>query len=354
MTRKIYSKILLKPTILTPVTDISTRVTLFNDPNHTLPCPIMIAPTAFHALATPQGEVATARGAMNAEVAYCWNFRFSSRTMDDIKEAAPTGVKWLHLYLNENPELMEEILRYAEKSKLFTAVIVTCDHPHDRVKDRTVPDMSHYNEEVGSSRQNNKFITNYDVFLQKNPRFTPRSTDIPDPQGSFIWSHLRHIVQSTSLPVVAKGIISPSDAVLAVQCGCKGVVVSNHGGRQIGGVVPAIVALRDVIAAVGGRNGGIDVWLDSGVREGTDIIKALALGAKGVLVGRPALWGLIWEGEKGVEKAMKILKDNLKADMQSLGKRDISELDESVIWCVPKVMRREKKNSSTGNNSAKL
>ena len=148
------------------------------------------------------------------------------------------------------------------------------------------------------------------------------------------WADLRWLADNTALPVVAKGILHPDDARSAVAHGAAAVVVSNHGGRQVDGGVPAIETLPSVVAAVGGR---VPVLVDSGIRTGSDVVKALALGAAAVMIGRPVLWGLAMGGARGVEEVFGVLRDEMECDMRSLGCAALVDVGRGVVDVLPPV-----------------
>lgn len=353
----------LRPRILRG-TEASTAVTLFG---RQLSSPLLVAPTAFHGLYCRGGEAATAFGAAAAGVGYCYNFALSHVGAADVNAASSAGaarnagpkvvhsrrgVRWAHVYIWKDREYVRWTLREAERLQ-FDAVIVTADHPHDRVKTMTMPLFSPHEDEpvhppetAASSRKAPSHCdmrlgeTLRDVMRFRNlERYRNTKNDSSDADsrggaagendGRLTFRDLAWVCENTSLPVVCKGVLSPEDAVLAVEAGCSGICVSNHGGRQCDRTLPAIDALPAIVSTLKDRGMHDTVVLvDSGFRTGTQILVALALGASGVLLGRPALWGLAAGGAEGLEYVFRRLSQDLESDMQSVGVASVSELRE--------------------------
>lgn len=336
--RAFFASIRLLPTILVgDLSDVDASIEIFGQK---LDMPVLIAPTAFHFLACSEGEVATARGAAEAGAGYCYNWMMSSRLCSDVVEEGRTasgdgGVKWLHLYMFEEKELVEKAIKSAEATGSFSAIVLTCDHPHVRVQGRMIP----YFTQLPFPKEalDRSFFPNQDsvggdtITLRELLSFQGDGENVPGGTNSdrLSWSDVRDIKRQTKLPIVAKGILSASDARKALWNGCDAIVVSNHGGRQFDGAPPAIEALPSVVAAVGGK---IPILVDTGVRSSTDVVKAICLGANGVLLGRPPLWALACGGSDSLKRMLCQLKDDIKADMRSIGVKKISELGPSLIW----------------------
>jgi 4-hydroxymandelate oxidase len=273
------------------------------DPSTTIlgarsPLPMAIAPTAFHSLAHPDGEVETIRGAAAAGVPYTLSTS-SSRLIEDVAAAAPGATCWFQLYLQEQPGISRSLVARAEAAG-FTAIVLTVDlaafgyRERDRRTGFTPPRYGNLDPETAS------------------PLLTRATTT---------WAVIQEIRGWTSLPIVVKGILTGEDARLAVEHGVDGIVVSNHGARQLDRTPAPINALAEVVAAVQAAGGAtrMEVWVDGGVRRGLDIAIALALGARAVLVGRPIIYALAAGGQAGVERAVAILLEEFKIAMQLLG-----------------------------------
>lgn len=338
--------------------NVSTRITLFG---RELNAPLVIAPTAFHGLYCRGGEAATAYGASRAGVAYCYNFGLSNVGARDVNIASerglnentsghttPTqaGIRWAHVYVWKDRRYVLWTLREAERLK-FDAIIVTADHPHDRVKGDTMPIFDpHENEDVYvtppnvsmSGRPNYRDMqlgrTLKDVMTFPNRATYLKSTNkttangsAGENDGSLTFDDLAWICRNTTLPVICKGVLTSDDALLAVHAGCRGVCVSNHGGRQLDRAQPAIDALPRIVSAL--RDNDLDdivVLVDSGFRTGSHVLTGLALGAHAVLIGRPTLWGLAASGAEGVQYVFERLALELRFDMKSVGVHSVDEL----------------------------
>lgn len=336
--RAFFASIRLLPRILVgDLSNIDTGIEIFGQK---LDMPVLIAPTAFHFLACMEGEVATARGAAEAGAGYCYNWMLSSRLCSDVVEEGRTasgdgGVKWLHLYMFEEKELVEKAIKSAEATGAFSAIVLTCDHPHVRVQGRMLP----YFTQLPFPKEalDRSFFPNQDsvggdtITLRGLLSLKGDEDNVPGGTNSsrLSWEDVKEIKRQTKLPIVAKGVLSASDARKALWNGCDAIVVSNHGGRQFDGAPPAIEALPAVVAAVGGK---MPVFVDTGVRSSTDVVKAICLGANGVLLGRPPLWALACGGSDSLRLMLGQLKDDIKADMMSLGVKKISELGPGLIW----------------------
>ncbi|SDP87609.1 alpha-hydroxy acid oxidase [Lentzea jiangxiensis] len=249
--------------------------------------PVLISPTAFHKLAHPDGELATARAAGTTTLVS------SMASTVPIAEvvAAASGPVWFQLYVQPDPAVTEALVRRAERAGC-AALVVTADSP---VFGRHRRDLAHgfHDLPAGLAAENMRDLTGPGLrTIEMSPAVS--------------WGHLDRLREMTALPLWVKGILHPADAVLAVEHGVAGIVVSNHGGRQLDLVPAALDALPAVADAVAGR---VPVVLDGGVRGGGDIAVALALGASAVGIGRPVLWGLAADGEQGVRRVLDVLHD---------------------------------------------
>jgi 4-hydroxymandelate oxidase len=261
-----------------------------------LSSPVLVAPTAFHRLAHPEGEVATARAVAAAGTVLVLSMA-STRTVEDV--AATGAALWFQLYPQPDAAFTEALVRRAEAAGC-RALVVTVDSPVfvHRPRDRR-----------------NGFVDLPPGLACENLRVDgrPRPIVMDDTLG---WDAVARLRALTRLPLVLKGVLHPADARLAVEHGVDAVWVSNHGGRQLDGAVATLDALPGVVAAVGGR---LPVLLDGGVRRGVDVLVALALGATAVGIGRPALWGLAAAGDAGVASVLALLAAELDAALALAG-----------------------------------
>ena len=265
--------------------DVSQRTAAASVLGTEVSFPVLVAPMAFQGLAHPDGERAMAQGAAAAGTIMCLS-TLATVSLEEAAEAAPDGARWFQLYWGPDRAKVQDFLGRAEAAG-YRAIVVTVDLP-----------------EVG--RRERDLRTGFE---------TPASlSDVTD--NSLTWRDLEWLRAETALPILVKGILTGEDAVLATEAGVEGIVVSNHGGRQLDGVAASLDALPEVVEAVSDR---AEVLLDGGVRRGTDVVKALALGARAVLVGRPALYGLAVDGAAGVERVLTLLREEVELALALCG-----------------------------------
>eukprot|EP00080_Pristionchus_pacificus_P020749 PDM80769.1 hypothetical protein PRIPAC_35772 [Pristionchus pacificus] len=266
-----FNDYMIRSHCLRDVASLSTSTSFLT---HSLSHPIGVAPTAFHGLAHEQGELATVRGARAASslmISSSW----ATTSLEDMKKEAGENPMWMQLFVYTDRELTQSIVRRAEAAG-YSALVLTVDYP-------------------------------------------ARGNRLADKRNGF---ELPEHLKSTTLPVIVKGVLRADDALEALRCGVKGIIVSNHGGRQLDSAPASIHALREVVEAVHEgkhRLFRVPVWMDGGIRNGRDIFKALAMGATGVFVGRPVIWGLAAHGECGVAHVLNILKEELEQTMKLAG-----------------------------------
>ena len=273
--------------------------------------PIVVAPTAFHKLAHPDGELATARAAAGAGTILIVSMA-ATTAVEEIaaaaREVTPDPALWFQLYLQPDLEFSEAIVRRAEAAGV-RAFVVTVDSPVLGRRER-----DHRNEfltlPAGIAVEN---LRNLGVNRSAGGASHVRELVL----SSLSWDHIAWLRGKTRLPVLIKGILHPEDARLAVRHGVAGIVVSNHGGRQLDTVPATIDVLPDIVAAVGGA---VSIILDGGIRRGTDVVKALALGATAVGVGRPVLWGLAASGREGVTQVLELLREDFDHALAMCGR----------------------------------
>ena len=303
----------LRPRVLVDVSEISLRCSVLGTESE---LPFFVAPVAFQRLAHPDGEPAMARAAASAGTVFCLSTIATSRP-SEIAESAPDGRRWMQLYRFRDRGVTRALLDEAVASG-FEAILLTVDAPYAGRRERdlrtgfTVPaEMRTPAIEAAVGRET---LTVAEVFGLVDPSLT--------------WADLEQLAGECKVPVLVKGLATAEDAALAVEHGAAGVVVSNHGGRQLDGAVATIDALPEVVEAVAGR---IPVLIDGGIRRGTDLAVALALGADAVLVGRAPLWGLAVDGEAGAELALGILAEELRLAMALLGCPSVESITESHV-----------------------
>lgn len=301
-----------RPRVLVDVSRVDPATTLLGQPS-TLP--VAIAPMALHGLAHQGGEVETARGAASAGIPFIMSTT-SSRSIEEVAAAAPDGTRWFQLYVQDDPGTTRSLVERAEAAG-YAAIVLTVDLPvlgyrdRDRRSGFVMPPLGNFTEVPASHGRAGR--------AGRGGHPAPGAPQRPQDRvlgDRLEWSDLATIRSWSSLPLVLKGILTTEDARLAVDHGVEGVVVSNHGARQLDRVSASVDVLAEVVAAVGGR---AEVWVDGGVRRGLDIAIARALGAQGVLVGRPIFWALAAGGAAGVERAVAILLEEFERALALLG-----------------------------------
>lgn len=318
--RAAFARLALRPRCLVDVSDPDLSTTLLGG---RLRAPIGVAPVAYHQLAHPEGEVATARAAGEAGQLLVVSV-FASRSLEEIAAAA-SGPLWLQLYWFRRREVVTGLIRRAEAAG-YQALVLTVDTP--RVGRRLRDTRRGFAIPAGivAANVDSAVMASTHQPVGGQSALVRHSREQFDP--SLRPADLAWLCAETSLPVLVKGVLTAEDARVAMAHGAAGVMVSNHGGRQLDGAVPSVDALAEVAAAVAGRG---PVLVDGGVRTGTDVLRALALGASAVLVGRPALWGLAVDGQSGARAVLDILAAELEEAMVLAGRPRLSDLDPGVL-----------------------
>lgn len=279
--------------------------------------PILIAPTAFARLAHDEGERAVARAAAAEGVTQVLS-TLSTTSLEDVSKAAPDGNRWFQLYVFKDRGLTADLVRRAEASG-YQAIVMTVDAPMLGKRERDARNRFSLPDGITAA--------NLSTQLARIPSDGTDSglfqffTSVLDP--GLTWDDVEWLTSLTTLPVLVKGVVRGDDAERAIERGCAGVIVSNHGGRQLDTAISSIDALPEVAEAVDGRGA---VLVDGGIRRGSDIVKSLALGANAVLVGRPILWGLAVGGEDGVRSVLQILRAEFDLAMALCGASSVEEL----------------------------
>uniref|UniRef100_A0A8D2IVR4 (S)-2-hydroxy-acid oxidase n=1 Tax=Varanus komodoensis TaxID=61221 RepID=A0A8D2IVR4_VARKO len=294
-------RILFRPRMLQDMSAVETKTAILGAE---ISFPVGIAPTGFHKLAWPDGEQSTARAAQAMSTCYIAS-TYSNCSVEEIVAAAPSGLRWFQLYIHRKRSFSEQLVRRVE-SLGFQALVLTADLPYTGKRRDDIRNNFQFLSSVK--------LKNFDGFFEVGNFLSIAIAAILF-YPSVTWKDISWLQSLTRLPLIIKGILTKEDAELAVRHGVQGIIVSNHGGRQLDGVPASIDALVEVVAAVQGK---AEVYLDGGIRTGSDVLKALALGAKCVFIGRPAIWGL--QGEEGLQQVLKILKDEFCLSMALAGK----------------------------------
>ncbi|WP_329619101.1 alpha-hydroxy-acid oxidizing protein [Streptomyces sp. NBC_01255] len=280
-----------------------------------LPAPVLLAPISAQTAVHHEGEIATVRGAADAGLPFVLS-SYSSHSLEEVAAAAGPGPRWFQLYWPSDDELAASLVRRAEASG-YTALVLTVDNPSVGYRPA---DLDHgYLPLIRGTGLAN--YTSDPVFRaalppDAGPEAVVRHWARVNGNPSLTWERLNRLREWTGLPLLVKGVLHPDDALLAVANGADGVIVSNHGGRQLDGAVAALDCLPAVRGAVGSA---VPVLMDSGVRTGTDVAKALALGADAVLLGRPYLYGLALDGRLGVRHVLRCLLAELDVALTQIG-----------------------------------
>jgi isopentenyl diphosphate isomerase/L-lactate dehydrogenase-like FMN-dependent dehydrogenase len=303
-----WRRLRLRPRVLVDVSSVSTATTVLDTP---VSMPLLVAPTAIQKLAHPDGEPGMARAAAAAGTLMCLS-TLATATPADVAAAAPGAARWFQLYVFRDRSVTRSFLDQAVEHG-YGAIVLTVDAPRLGRRERdfrtgfrvpaeiTVPSMAALGGWEGA--------TPLELLGAIDP--------------SLGWAELEELRSLAPLPLVLKGIQTAEDAALAVEHGVDAIVVSNHGGRQLDAVAPTAELLPEIVEAVGGR---IEVYVDGGVRRGSDVVKALALGARAVLAGRAPLWGLASDGEAGARRVLELLRDEIELALALCGCRSPAEV----------------------------
>lgn len=309
-----WQRILLQPRVLVDVSQIDLQIDLLGQK---LSSPILLAPTAFHRLCHPQAELATVEGANHAACGMVLS-SYSTEPVEAVCAAARHPL-WFQLYTQADREVTRQMVQRAEAAGC-KALCITVDtpvlgarHRETRNQFRLPADFKLPNLNLGPVSHRPLRGAIYSQLL--NPRL--------------VWKDIEWIASITQMPVVLKGILNPEDAALAVKAGVAGIMVSNHGARNLDTVPSTAAALPRIVEKVDGR---LPVLVDGGIRRGTDVLKALALGARAVMIGRPYVYGLALAGPAGVARVVEILRTELMMAMALTGRTSIAQIDRSVLW----------------------
>ena len=313
--REAYDKIRLRTRVLVDVSKLDTRTRLLGQD---LAYPILLAPTAYHKLVHVEGELETARGA-GAAAATMVVSSFANTAIEDIARVAKEPL-WFQLYVQPDRGFTKSMVQRAEGAGC-RAVCVTVDTPLAGARNRE--ERANFALPQGLDLPHLKGLTRADHAPKEGEIFSA----ILDP--TLTWKDIEWLKSFAKVPVLLKGVLNADDADQAARLGVSGIIVSNHGARNLDTVPATIDALPSVVQKVAGR---MPVLVDGGIRRGTDVLKALAFGASAVLIGRPYLYALGVAGAPGVARTLSILRKEFEIAMALTGRRSIAEIDKGVIW----------------------
>lgn len=316
--QKAFQELCLHYRVLVDVSQRDLSTSILGQP---VSMPILLAPTAFHAMATPEGEVATARAAAQAGTIMTLS-TLSNRPLEQVAEAATAGL-WFQLYCYKDRAATQALVERAEAAGA-RALVLTVDAPLLGCREADVRNSFQLPEGLRVVNMSASGLA-----------------DFPEGEGSGLaayfkallepaltWKDLAWLKSVTKLPLLLKGVVRADDALRALDHGADGLVVSNHGGRQLDTSPATISVLPSISRALGGK---LPILLDGGVRRGTDVVKALALGAQAVLIGRPVLWGLAAKGQEGVFEVLELLRGELDLAMALCGTPSIADIGEDLL-----------------------
>jgi 4-hydroxymandelate oxidase len=311
--RRAFASWALRPRVLRDISVLDLSTTVLGTK---VKLPVLIAPCGGHKKAHADGEIATYRAAAACGTVLTVSAN-SSTSFEDLSKAA-TGHLWIQMYPFRDKQLNQEWLDRA-KGAGYKAVVVTLDSQWPPKRERNI--RNNYRRTRG---------VNYPKSGAETPQPAGRAGEGSDPAAT--WKDLEWIKSASDLPVVAKGVMTGEDVELCIDAGADGVIVSNHGGRHLDNTLATIEVLSEAVAAA---KGTIEIYLDGGIRRGADVVKAIALGAKAVFIGRPLFWGLAVDGEKGVIRVLEILREEIEITMAKCGRPTVGSIDSSVVVKAP-------------------
>ena len=297
-----FNRWVLRPRMLVDVSEVSTATSVLGTE---ISLPVLVGPTAFLRMAHPEGEPEMARGVAAAGTVLCLS-SLATATIEEVAAAAPEGARWFQLYWSTDRGVVRDVVERAA-AEGYGALVLTIDLPVLGRRERDLRAGFEIPEEIPVPA----FLALAESAGAVSPADINWAVD-----NSLTWRDLEWLRSVASIPLLVKGILTAEDAALAVEAGAEGVIVSNHGGRQLDGVAASLDALPEVAEAVGDRS---LVLMDGGIRRGTDVLKALALGAGAVLAGRAPLWGLAVGGAEGVERVLQLLREEIELALTLCG-----------------------------------
>lgn len=324
--REAFKRLILQPRVLRDVSNMDISTTLLG---HRISSPVCVSPSAMHRMAHPDGEIASSSATAKADTCYILS-TISTSSLENVAKASSQAnshaLRWFQLYVFKDREITRNLVQRADKAG-YKAIVLTVDtpmlgHREPDVRNRfSLPNhltMANF-AKVGGEHEHG-VSSNEDSGLA---HYVSELFDL-----TLNWNDVKWLKSITKLPLIVKGVLSSEDAKIAVEMGCEGILVSNHGARQLDGVAATIDALPAIVKAVDGR---AEVYMDGGIRRGTDVFKALALGARAVFLGRPVLFGLAHSGEAGVSNVLRILTDELKHTMLFSGTSKLADIGPAYV-----------------------
>ncbi|KAH9287738.1 hypothetical protein KI387_031855 [Taxus chinensis] len=316
--RNAFERIRFRPRVLVDVSKIDTSTTVLG---FKISMPIMIAPTAMQKMAHPDGELATARAASAAGTIMTLS-SWSTSSVEEVSSTGP-GIRFFQLYVLKDRHVVAQLVRRAENAG-FRAIVLTVDTPRLGRREADIR-----NRFILPSHLTLKNFEGLDLGTKKKTEDSGLASYVANQiDRSLSWKDVKWLQTITHLPILVKGVITAEDTRLAVQASVAGIIVSNHGARQLDYVPATINCLEEVVKAAQGQ---VPVFLDGGVRRGTDVFKALALGASGVFIGRPVVFALAAEGEAGVRKVLQMLHDEFELAMSLAGCCSVKDINHNYI-----------------------
>ncbi|XP_056162840.1 peroxisomal (S)-2-hydroxyacid oxidase GLO4-like isoform X2 [Syzygium oleosum] len=320
-----FRRIMFRPRILIDVSKISLSTTILG---YHISAPIMIAPTSMHKLAHPEGEVATARAAAASNVIMILSYS-SMCTVEEVASSCD-AIRFFQLYVFKRRDITAQLVQRAERSG-YKALVLTVDVPRLGRREADIK-----NKMIAPQLKNFEGLFSTQVVSDEGSDFKAYADSTLD--ASLSWKDIGWLRSITKLPILIKGVLTHEDAIMAVEAGAAGIIVSNHGARQLDYSPATISVLEEIVHAVKGK---VPVFVDGGVRRGSDVFKALALGAQAVLIGRPVVYGLAAKGESGVRRVTEMLKDKLELTMALSGCPTIKDITRGHV-----ITDRERLHSS--------
>ncbi|PZC48691.1 MAG: 4-hydroxymandelate oxidase [Chloroflexi bacterium] len=322
-TRLAYKAVALRPRVLVGIESVDLSTTVLGTP---VALPVMLAPCGNHSMAHPEGELASARAA-GSMGALMIAGSHASYTLEDVAAAA-TGPLWFQTYFFGDRGLTLSLIRRAEEAG-YKAICLTLDSFWPSKRERNIRNGFQH-KGLGANYTNASQQDHSKVEQGQASGQTARA--IVDAKAT--WKDIQWLKSETELPLVAKGIMTAEDAALCAQHGIEGLIVSNHGARNVDNTLATIEVLPEIVEACQGK---LEVFVDGGIRRGADVVKALALGAKAVLIGRPIFWGLAADGEEGLHRILEILKEEMEITLALCGRPTIGSIDASLVTPSPRL-----------------
>ncbi|KAJ8027334.1 Hydroxyacid oxidase 1 [Holothuria leucospilota] len=333
--KRAFQRFRLRPRVLSSETEIDVSTHLQGQP---VSFPLGIAPTGYQGACHPDGDKATARAADRAGIIMIVS-TYSFMTIEEIATAAPKALLWMQIYPFRDRRNTVDMIKRAEQSG-FKGIVVTVDSPAAGLFTRSFRSGDEVKKHFGDQKPRGVFFIYHSVVnFQGGTEEILRAKSTGDEylytyaknqsSSAATWEDIAWIKSITRLPIILKGILTAESAREAVACRVQGIIVSAHGGRQLDGVLAPIEALPEVVNVV--RGSGVEVYMDGGVRSGRDIFKALAIGAKAVFIGRPAIWGLVYNGTDGVTEVLDMLKHEFVNTMSLVGCNRLEDINQSFV-----------------------